>query len=101
MITVRIGNEERQCPVDPNWINQQIKGRKADGAAPCVRVTIKSTGVDVALASKACGSGSAGGGRAPRPEEQHLIDLWKKHHLDEQDFSGGNLVSFLKQVGCS
>lgn len=100
MITVRIGSEERQCPVDPNWVNQQIKGRKADGSTPCVRVTIKTDDVDVVLTSKACGS-IGGGGRAPRPPEQELLDLWKKHHLDDADFAGGNLVAFLKQAGCS
>ena len=101
MISVRIGNEERQCPVDPNWVNQQIKGRQGDESAPCVRVTIKSSGVEVALASAGCGGGGGGGGRRANPEEQALIDLWIKHHLNGQDFSGGNLVSFLKQVGCS
>jgi len=99
VITVRIGSEERQCPIDPNWVNQQIKGRQGDGSAPCVRVTIKSAGVDVALASSACGGG--GGGRPPKPDEQAILDLWVKHHLNERDFSGGNLVSFLRQVGCS
>lgn len=99
MISVRIGNEERQCPVDPNWVNQQLKGRRGDGAAPCVRIQIKSDGVDIMLASKACGGG-AGGGRRPNGQEQALFDLWTKHHLDQPDFAGGNLVSFLKQVGC-
>lgn len=42
MITVRIGGQERECPVDPNWINQQIQGGRRDGGAPCVRVTIRS-----------------------------------------------------------
>lgn len=100
MITVRIGNEERECPVDPSWVNQQIKGRKESGSTPCVRVTIKSDGVDLALASKACGAGGVGGRRAT-PREQEVLDLWKRHQLDQADFSGGNLVSFLKQVGCA
>ena len=50
MIVVRIGAEERECPVDPNWVNQQIKGRKESGATPCVRVTVKLSGIDLALA---------------------------------------------------
>lgn len=100
MITVHIGNEERRCPVDPNWVNQQIKGRQGDGSTPCVRVTIKAPGVDVTLASAACGGGG-GGGRRPNPDEQVVLDLWTKHHMNEANFSGGNLVSFLKQVGCT
>lgn len=61
MITVRIGTEERQCPVDQNWVNQQIKGRRDAGGTPCVRVSIRSSGIDVALASAGCGGGSGGG----------------------------------------
>jgi len=99
MITVRIGTEERQCPVDPNWVTQQIKGRRDNGETPCVRVTIRASGVDVALASRACGGGV--GGRAPTQPEQEILTLWTKHHLDQDSFSGGELVAFLRQVGCS
>jgi len=102
MITVRIGFEERQCPIDPNWVNQQIKGRRDAGGTPCVRVTIRSSGVDVALASTGCGGGSGSGdGRAPTQQERDIFALWSKHRLDQEDFSGGELVAFLRRVGCS
>jgi hypothetical protein len=100
MIAVRIGNEERHCPVDPNWINKQIKGRKDDGSSPCVRVTIKTPDVDVALSTKGC-SGGGGGGRQPNARERDIFTLWTKHHLDHGEITGGNLVSFLKQLGCA
>jgi len=31
-------------------------------------------------------------------QEEKIYDLWEKHRLDEADFSGGNLVAFLKQL---
>jgi hypothetical protein len=102
MIVVRIGGEEHECPVDSNWVNQLLKGLKETEATPCVRVTIRLSDVDVVLASQGCGSG--GGGRplaSLTPAEQNILALWKKHHLDQPEFSGGNLVSFLKQLGCS
>lgn len=100
MITVRIGTDERQCPVDPNWVNQQIKGRRESGGTPCVRVTISGSGLDMMLASPGCGGGS-GGGRPPTQQEREIFSLWSKHRLDQEKFSGGELVAFLKQVGCS
>lgn len=101
MITVRIGTETHECPVDPNWINQRLKGIRESGVSPCVRVTIRLSDIDVVFASQGCGSG--GGGRpiaSLTSSEQNALALWKKHHLDQADFSGGNLVSFLKQLGC-
>lgn len=100
MITVKIGDEERQCPVSADWINQQIKGRKESGGTPCVRVTVRASGVDLPLASVACGGGG-GGRRRPTEQEQAIIDLWVKHQLNQPDFSGGQLVAFLRQIGCS
>jgi hypothetical protein len=55
--------------------------------------------LDLAFATAACGGG--GGGRAPNPRERELFELWAKHQLNQPDFSGGQLVAFLKQVGCS
>lgn len=97
MIKVRIGDTERDMPVDESWINQQIAGRRRDGVPVCVRVTIKERDVDLMLSTPACGQGP-GGGRLARPTEAKLIDLWKQRGLNDADFSVGNVVAFLKQL---
>ena len=42
--------------------------------------------------------GGAGGGRQPNRYEKKVFDLWKKLHLHEESFSGGNVIAFLNQV---
>ena len=46
-ILVKIGSVEKDITeADPNWINEQIDRRRADGAAVCVQVTIIRDSVD-------------------------------------------------------
>lgn len=97
MITVRIAEEERQLDAaDEQWINQQINRRRADGQTVCVRVTVHKDDLDVVLSTPNCASG--GGGRPPRPREREVLDLWNQRGLNDTNFTGGNLVAFLKQL---
>ena len=98
MIRVKIGDSERDISdADANWINQQVNGLRRDGRPICIRVTVKSEGVDMMLSTPACGS-AGGGGRPPNRFERDLFDRWDKLHLNSNDFTGGNLVAFLKQL---
>lgn len=97
MIRIRIGNDERGfASVDEHWINQQINRRKADGQTVCVRVTVREGDLDMVLSTPTCGA-SGSGGRPPRPQEKEVFDLWNQQGLNDVDFSGGNVVAFLKQ----
>jgi hypothetical protein len=97
MITIRIAEEERQLDaVDEQWINQQINRRRADGQSVCVIVTVHKDDLDMVLSTPNCASG--GGGRPPRPREKEVFDLWNQRGLNDTDFTGGNLVAFLKQL---
>lgn len=97
MIKIRIADVEKElASADEQWINQQINRRRADGQVVCVRVTIHEDGLNMVLATPTCGAG--GGGRPPSPEERRVFDLWKKRGLDDENFSGGNVVAFLKQL---
>jgi hypothetical protein len=98
MFTVTINGETRDAAdVPESWINQQISRRRDDALPVCVRVAIKTSGVDVVLATPGCGSGGFGG-RQPKPNEAEIIELWRKRGLNDPEFSGGNLVAFLKQL---
>lgn len=96
-ITVRIGGETRNLEeASESWINQQINRRRAEGQNVCAEVSISTSGLNLRLATPGCGSG--GGGRPPTANERAVLDLWSKLGLLSSDFTGGNLVAFLKQL---
>ena len=99
MIRITIGSSERQLKssldLDESWINQQINRRREDGQQVCVKVKIRTDSLDFTLATPTC---EGLGGRRPKPHEQEIFDLWKKRGLDKKDFTGGNLVAFIKQL---
>ena len=99
MISIQIGDsaEARYEDTTEGWINQQINQRRRDGVTPCVRVRIKTSDVDVALATPQC-SGGLSGGRAPTSRESQIIELWRKRGLMEHEVIGGSLIAFLRQV---
>lgn len=97
-IKIKIAEDERLLSeVDEQWINQQIHRRRATGQTVCVRVTIDEGLLNMILSTPNCGSGG-GSRRPPRPQEKEIFDLWNQRGLDQPDFSGGNLVAFLKQM---
>ena len=100
MNTISIGNESRPLEqADPEWITQQINGRRKDGQPVCVRVSIHTTEINLSRSTPGCpSSGSGIGGRPPTSREREVIDLWAKHGLNEGDFSPGNVVAFVRQV---
>lgn len=97
-IKVTIGTSERNIDdIGPNWITDQINRRRKDGVQICVRISINTPNLNLSLATPGCAK-SAGGGRAPNPQEKEVFDMWDKFNLNTQDFSPGNLVAFLKQL---
>lgn len=98
MITVRIGSRERDLrSASESWINQQINRRREDEQSVCVRVIIREKSINIALSTQSC-PGSGGGTRPPNAQEQEIFKLWDKLGLNKEDFHGGNVVAFLKQL---
>lgn len=98
MIKIKIGETEREFEdIEEGWINQQINRRKADGLEVCVKVYIEKRNIDLILSTPACGS-RYGSSRSPNSTEARILDLWKERGLNQEDFTGGNLVAFLKQL---
>lgn len=97
MIKIQIGEDEKLCEeVSEQWINQQIARRWADGISVCVRVIIKERDLDMIFSTPTC-KNPVGGVRPATPREDKVFDLWKQRGLDNSDFTGGNLIVFLKQ----
>jgi len=101
LIKIFIGNNERQFDdvynIDESWINQQINKRKEDKEKVCVRVYIKNELIDVLLTTLACGRGEISR-RRPNPRETEIFNLWERRGLRKEKFSGGDLISFFKQL---
>ncbi len=96
-IRVRIGTSERNLySADESWINQQINCRRQDMQRVCVRVFIKDNFLNMELSTPGCDGG--GGGRPPNSQEERIFDLWNRLGLNRPEFSGGNLIAFLKQI---
>lgn len=99
MVTVRIGDLEKSLEeAEPHWITQQINRRREDDITSiCVQVIIREGSVDMILSTPGCGGGG-GRPRQLRPEEREILDLWQKRHLNEDEFTPGNLVAFIQQL---
>lgn len=99
MITIQIGNDSRPLEdAEESWIARQVNKRQKDGLPVCVQITIKAPGFDMILTTPACGGGGGGGGRHPNRDEAAILELWRKHKLNTESFSGGNVLAFVKQL---
>ncbi len=97
MIKVRIGDVEKDSQdVNEGWISQQLNRQRRNHQPVCVQVTIDEPPLDMVLSTPGCSS--AGGSRAPNDQERRIFDLWAKRRLNEPDFTGGNLIAFLRQI---
>lgn len=96
MVSLRI-NGASVSPDDESTVVQQVNGRRDEGVRVCVQLTVAEGDLNVALSSSQCG-GSGGGGRPPRPSEKRVFELWDKLGLNDESFTGGQLVAFLKQL---
>jgi sulfur carrier protein ThiS len=97
MVTISINGQERQFGEGvESWISQQVMRRKQDNLIVCVTVSIHTGLLNIILSTPGCGSG--GGGRVATPAEQRIFDLWASLGLNDSEFTGGNLVAFLKQL---
>lgn len=100
MSKIRIGDSERTIrEATPQWVNEQISRRRAEGVSVCVQVIFDEKPLEFALSTPACDrSGGGGGGRPLNQEELQVVALWEKLRLNTPDFTGGNLVAFLNNV---
>ncbi len=99
MITIRIGQATRSLSdADANWLTQQVQMRRHDALDVCVEIRVKEPDIDMILRTSSCAPGGSGGGRAPNPKEQSIFTLWDRTRMNTPDFTGGNLVAFVRQL---
>lgn len=98
MIDIRIGTSSRDIDsIDESWIAEQINRRRTANEEVCIEIVFNTENLKMGLSSPKCSRGG-GRGRPPNEQEQNIIDLWNKNHLNTNDFTGGNLIAFIKQL---
>jgi len=98
MITIRIGDEERDLGVvDADWIHRRIDRQRAQGCDVCVKISVRKGELNMLLSTAAC-QRCAAGNRRPNLEEKRVFDLWERWGLDECDFATTHLVAFLREL---
>jgi hypothetical protein len=95
VITVTVNNTELSLD-DLSSIAPQINRRKENGQRMCVCVRIKTDDLFMTLSTAQCPAGGAT--RPPTRLEARVFALWEKCGLQKEEFSGGQVVSFLQQV---
>ena len=98
MVEIQIGELRRNLnEVRENWITTQINRRRADGQTVCVRVIIREGSLNISFSTPTC-PGRRTGEPAIDNQVKEIVAIWNKNHLNESDFTGGNLIAFLKQL---
>lgn len=99
MIKIEINGTERYMEdAGEGWVNEQVNRRRRDNQPICVRVWVeKKPEVDLVFSTPDCPPSGAGTRHLTRRENE-IIQLWRKRGLNESDFTGGNLWSFLRQA---
>jgi len=97
MITVRINTIEKDLrDLRESWIHEQLDRRRRDHESVCVQVVIDKPPLNMVLSTPDCLH--AAGRRPPNALEQEIFDLWDKRKLNDPNFTGGNLIAFLKRI---
>lgn len=81
-----------------SWINEQINKRREAGEPVCVRVTVKTSDADLVFSSPGCATSGRAVSRELSRIENQIRELWQKRGLNTNDFTGGSVVAFLKQL---
>ena len=98
MSKVQIGTSEHNfCDVGESWVQQHVEGRRKDGHPVCAIVTLNNDSVNVVLSTPQCAH-SQTAYRRPNEKEAELVKLWKNEHLNEPDWTAGNLAHFVKKA---
>jgi hypothetical protein len=98
MIRITIGLAERELKeADESWVNQQINLRRKDEQPVTVKVTFNVENLHFTLSTPTFNGGGSGDWH-PNPQEKAVIDLWNERGLSKKNFTGGNVVAFLKQL---
>ena len=99
IVTITIGPTTKYITDNfEQWLQEQIRNRRSDGAAADVHVNIEGR-MNLKFVATDCPQNYSGGSSRPfSNDERRIIDLWKEHDLCEKGYPAGALISFLKKL---
>lgn len=98
MKRIKIGDAERDLDsVDHSWIQQHLEDLRRQGKKVCVEITLHAGSVSMILSTPGCGPFEAADRQANRQEEK-ILALWRKNHLDTDRFTTHELLDFVDRV---
>lgn len=98
MKRIRIGGAESDLDtVDLSWIRNHVDDLRRQGKPICVEISLHAGSVNMVLSTPGCGPFEAADRKANRQEEK-ILALWKKNHLNTNDFSTRELLDFIERV---
>jgi hypothetical protein len=98
MKRIRICEAEHDLDnVDPSWIRKHVEDLRNQGSPVCVEINLHSGSVRMILATPACGPTSAKRTEANR-QERKILELWRKKHLNTDDFHVRDLIDFVERI---
>ena len=83
--------------VTGGWIQAQMRTQDEAGQPICAHVLVEGGDISVSLPVGNCTSGGRGG-RALNAAETEVVDLYRRRHLDQPQFSPGELEAFIRQA---
>lgn len=96
MVRIKIGDYEKKLDnIDECWINQTINGYRKEKIPLSVHVIFEEGSLNMVLSAPPPKSSFI---RKPRGAEIQICNLWNEVGLNNPEFTGGNLIAFIKQL---
>lgn len=97
-VTVSFDSDAKQNhAITAGWIHGAMVAQERAGQPICATVKVAGGGIELSLPVGACPRGG-GGSRPLSAAESEVVELYRRHHLDQTRFSPGELEAFVKQV---
>lgn len=97
MVTITIGGMSVPAEqASDAWIAQMLGEQQRRHVPACVQVSVQAPGIQVALATPACGG--LGGGRQANERERPIIEAWLRSGLQQGRVTPHEVRSFLRDV---
>ena len=96
-VSITIGDETRSyASATKDWINKTFAFAKRQGLLPSVTIQLSQPGLVLGLATP--GAGRRGDGGALTPAQNRIVEVWIRHHMTSNHYTGGNLIAFLSEL---
>lgn len=95
---IAIGSAERDLSdASPRWIREHVLALRSRNIPVCVTISLRTDRLNIGLSTPPCPAARFSE-RDPNPEEERILDLWRKRGMSQDDFEIGQLIAFLNEI---